>query len=57
MLVPINPDAHSTASLDHVQWGVRMARKGWLTARQVLNAWDLDKVEAYLAERKQARAR
>ncbi|HYJ79152.1 MAG TPA: PHP domain-containing protein [Longimicrobiaceae bacterium] len=57
VLVPINPDAHSTASLDNVQWGVRMARKGWLTARQVLNARDLDEVEAYFAERKQARAR
>jgi DNA polymerase (family 10) len=55
VLVPINPDAHSTGSLDNVQWGVRVARKAWLTARDVLNAWDLEAVEDFLAARKQGR--
>jgi DNA polymerase (family 10) len=56
VLVPIDPDAHSTDSLDHVQWGVRVARKGWLSARQVLNCRELEEVEDYFAKRKQARA-
>jgi DNA polymerase (family 10) len=55
VLVPINPDAHSTASLDHVQWGVRVARKAWLGPRNVLNAYDLEEVEEILAKRKQGR--
>jgi len=55
VLVPINPDAHSTASLDHVQWGVRVARKAWLGPRNVLNAFELEEVEEYLAKRKQGR--
>jgi DNA polymerase (family 10) len=55
VLVPINPDAHSTAALDNVQWGVRVARKGWLGARDVLNAWELEEVEEHFAKRKQAR--
>jgi DNA polymerase (family 10) len=55
VLVPINPDAHSTGSLDHVQWGVRVARKGWLGPRNVLNAFELEEVEEYLAKRKQGR--
>lgn len=55
VLVPINPDAHSTAALDNVQWGVRVARKGWLEKRDVLNAWELEEVEEHFAERKQAR--
>jgi DNA polymerase (family 10) len=55
VLVPIDPDAHSTSSLDHVQWGVRVARKGWLGARQVLNAWELEEVEEHFAKRKQGR--
>lgn len=56
VLVPINPDAHSTRALDNVAYGVGMARKGWLTAAQVLNTRSLPDVEAYLAERKQDRA-
>jgi DNA polymerase (family 10) len=56
VLVPINPDAHSTGSLDNVQWGVRVARKAWLTRRDVLNAYPLEEVEEILAKRKQGRA-
>jgi DNA polymerase (family X) len=55
VLVPLNPDAHSTAALDNVAWGVRVARKGWLGPRQVLNAWDLEEVEEHFAQRKQGR--
>jgi DNA polymerase (family X) len=56
VLVPINPDAHSTSSLDNVQWGVRVARKGWLGPRNVLNAYELEEVEEIFAKRKQGRA-
>ncbi|HEX8242921.1 MAG TPA: helix-hairpin-helix domain-containing protein [Longimicrobium sp.] len=56
VLVPINPDAHSTGSLDNVQWGVRVARKGWLGPRNVLNAYELEEVEEIFAKRKQGRA-
>lgn len=54
VLIPINPDAHSTGGLDNVAFGVNMARKGWLEARQVLNTWTLDRVETYFADRKQS---
>lgn len=53
VLVPINPDAHSTGALGNVAWGINVARKAWLTAPQVLNAWDRDELEEFLAERKQ----
>lgn len=55
VLVPIDPDAHSTDSLDYVQWGVRVARKGWLAPRNVLNTFELEEVEDFLAARKQGR--
>ena len=55
VLVPINPDAHSTGALGSVVYGVNIARKAWLTAPQVLNTWDLDELEDFLAERKQNR--
>jgi DNA polymerase (family 10) len=57
VLVPVNPDAHSVRGLDNVAFGVNVARKGWLSARQVLNTWTLPEVEQHFAERKQARAR
>jgi DNA polymerase (family 10) len=38
VLISINPDAHATDELDYVRWGVAVARKGWLTAEQCLNA-------------------
>lgn len=53
VLIPINPDAHSTRALENVAFGVNQARKGWLTARQVLNTWTLEEVEGYFAQRKQ----
>ncbi|MEW5928040.1 MAG: DNA polymerase/3'-5' exonuclease PolX [Gemmatimonadota bacterium] len=56
VLVPVNPDAHSTRGLDNVAFGVNAARKGWLAALQVLNTWELQAVEEHLAQRKQGRA-
>ncbi|MEM6645331.1 MAG: PHP domain-containing protein [Bacteroidota bacterium] len=37
-LIAINPDAHSIEQLKLIRWGVEVARKGWLTAAQCLNA-------------------
>lgn len=51
--VPVNPDAHSAAALGNVAYGVNVARKAWLTPADVPNAWELDTLEAWLAERKQ----
>ena len=47
----INPDAHSTAEIDLVKWGVTMARKGGVPAKRVINALDLPSFRAYLAAR------
>jgi DNA polymerase (family 10) len=48
----INPDAHSTRSLGVVEYGVYMARKGWLEKSDVVNAWTLAAVRKFLAQRK-----
>jgi DNA polymerase (family 10) len=47
----INPDAHSTRALDNVALGVTLARKGWLTASDVVNAWDLEAVLSFFRGR------
>jgi DNA polymerase (family 10) len=41
VLISINPDAHATGELEYVRWGVAVARKGWLTAANCLNAKSL----------------
>ena len=38
----VNPDAHSTKGLHNIQYGISMARKGWLTADQVINTLSAD---------------
>ena len=48
VLIAINPDAHATDQLGYVRWGVAVARKGWLTAAQCLNAKPLPDFEAWL---------
>ena len=56
VLIAIDPDAHSAAALDHVVYGIHVARRAGLEARQILNCWPVNEVEGYLAERKQTGA-
>jgi DNA polymerase (family X) len=49
VMLVINPDAHSTAGLEHVQYGVSVARRGWLTKHDLFNTRTLAQVEKYLA--------
>ncbi|HNV75283.1 MAG TPA: hypothetical protein PKH96_11455, partial [Gemmatimonadaceae bacterium] len=44
--------AHSVAGLDHVALGVGVARKGWLSRADVLNAGDADDVIAFANARR-----
>lgn len=44
----INPDAHSTAGLQDLIFGVNAARKGWLTRDDVVNTLPLAKVKGVL---------
>ncbi|MGI9175223.1 MAG: DNA polymerase/3'-5' exonuclease PolX [Rhodothermales bacterium] len=54
ILIAINPDAHSTDQLGYMRWGVAVARKGWLTAAQCLNAKPLPDFTSWLEARKAA---
>ena len=48
----ISSDAHSTLELEHMQFGVGSARRGWLTAADVLNTRPLEEMRALLRERR-----
>lgn len=40
--IAIDTDAHSARMLDHMSYGILTARRGWLTAAQVINTWDFE---------------
>ncbi|HTR81618.1 MAG TPA: DNA polymerase/3'-5' exonuclease PolX [Bacteroidota bacterium] len=47
--IVINPDAHVVDGLHDVRYGVGIARKGWLEAKDVLNSLTLHQVQKYFA--------
>ncbi len=44
----VNTDAHSEADLDVLPFGVAIARRAWLTAEDVINAWPTQKLLDWL---------
>lgn len=46
--IAINPDAHQTAGLQDISFGIKIARKGWLTKGDCLNCLNLKEMKAYL---------
>jgi DNA polymerase (family 10) len=52
ILISINPDAHSLEGLDDVNYGVMVARKGWLAPEDVLNTYPPAEVAKILRRRR-----
>ena len=50
--VALNTDAHSVRGLATMRYGVEQARRGWLEAKDVLNALPLEDLRAWLGRRK-----
>lgn len=50
--IAVNTDAHSRADLDSLDLGVGIARKGWLTAADVVNAMAVDDLLAWRDRRR-----
>lgn len=48
----INTDAHNTSEYSNITYGVWMARRGWLEAPDVLNAWPAGDLKAWLKRRR-----
>jgi len=53
--IEIGPDAHSPNGLDNMAIGVGVARKGWLEAKDVLNAGSAEDVLAFARGRRAGR--
>lgn len=52
VLISINPDAHRLEELEDVQYGVAVARKGWLTKEGVFNCRSAQWMKEYFQARK-----
>ena len=50
VLVAINSDAHNIAALDHLQFGIGQARRGWLEKQDVLNTRPLKELSKLLKQ-------
>jgi DNA polymerase (family X) len=50
--ISIGADAHSVAGLSYVEYGLNMARKGWLGAADILNAKPVGDFVAYARRRR-----
>jgi len=46
--IVISTDSHTTANLSYIRYGVQMARRGWLTKKDVINTLPLDQLLASL---------
>jgi DNA polymerase (family X) len=44
----VDTDSHSTTHLELMRYGVATAQRGWLTKDDVINAWPLSKLRAFL---------
>jgi DNA polymerase (family X) len=44
----VDSDAHATVELGYPRYGAAAARRGWLTADDVINAWPLERLRAFL---------
>jgi DNA polymerase (family 10) len=52
VLIAINPDAHSTGGFSDLDYGVGVARRGWLEARDVFNTRPLNAIKKSLEQRR-----
>jgi DNA polymerase (family X) len=48
VMFAIDSDAHSTANLSYLPYGVGQAQRGWLTADHVINTWPLARLRKFL---------
>lgn len=50
--IAINTDAHRTSTLEHMEYGIKVANQAWLQQETILNTWDKAAVRAFLTRDK-----
>jgi DNA polymerase (family 10) len=49
--ISINSDAHRAEQMDLLPFGILTARRGWVTAENVINTWSLARFTEWLNKR------
>ncbi len=44
----INTDSHAVEHMDFMKYGVGVARRGWLTSEEVVNAWEPERLREWI---------
>lgn len=52
VVLAINTDAHSYKMLNHMKYGVGVARKGWIQKETVINTWTKEKLMSFFNRNK-----
>lgn len=47
----INTDAHAVLHMDWMPYGVDVARRGWLTTKDVVNTWEVKKLKKWMFDK------
>ncbi|CEP78589.1 MAG: DNA polymerase/3'-5' exonuclease PolX [Defluviitoga tunisiensis] len=53
VIFAICPDAHNIEGLSHITYGIGIAKKGWLEAKDVINTLDIESISKFLKDLKQ----
>ena len=48
----VNTDAHSTRHMANIRFGIGTVQRGWLTSDDVINAWPLERLRAFVAAKR-----
>jgi DNA polymerase (family 10) len=52
VMLSINTDAHSTAELDLMPYGINIARRAWATKRNVINCLGWDELKKFISRKR-----
>ncbi len=47
----VDTDAHSIDGFEEIEWGVGVARRGWVTAGDVINCWGVEELLGFLRKK------
>ncbi|MEL6824220.1 MAG: PHP domain-containing protein, partial [Calditrichota bacterium] len=52
VMISVNPDSHRVSGFSDMQYGIGMARKGWLSKKQVLNTYAAEELLQFANKRR-----
>jgi len=54
VMIAVNPDAHNIEGIKDVDYGIGIARKGWLEKQNILNAMNAEEIQQFFLNKKKS---